>query len=84
MMGFNCAQSYVFWNATEPKKGVFDFSDSLDLDAWLSPASGNGDVRAGPARTLRMRGVGRRRLPLMVERQFRNDSAGDGPLGALL
>jgi beta-galactosidase len=36
MMGFNCAQSYVFWNATEPKKGVFDFTDNLDLDAWLS------------------------------------------------
>ena len=35
-MGFNCAQSYVFWNATEPKEGQWDFNDNLDLNAWLS------------------------------------------------
>jgi beta-galactosidase len=51
MMGFNCAQSYVFWNATEPKKGVFDFTDNLDLDAWLSLLQEMGMyalVRPGP------------------------------------
>jgi beta-galactosidase len=36
MMGFNAVQSYVFWNATEPKEGQWDFSDNNDLDAWLS------------------------------------------------
>ena len=36
MMGFNAVQSYVFWNATEPKEGQWDFSDNTDLDAWLS------------------------------------------------
>jgi beta-galactosidase len=36
MMGFNAVQSYIFWNATEPKEGQLDFSDNNDLDAWLS------------------------------------------------
>ncbi len=36
MMGFNAVQSYVFWNASEPKEGQWDFSDNTDLDAWLS------------------------------------------------
>ena len=36
MMGFNAVQSYIFWNATEPKEGQWDFSDNTDLDAWLS------------------------------------------------
>ena len=36
MMGFNAVQSYVFWNASEPKEGKWDFSDNNDLDAWLS------------------------------------------------
>ena len=35
-MGFNCVQSYVFWNASEPKEGQWDFTDNVDLDAWLS------------------------------------------------
>ena len=36
MMGFNAVQSYIFWNASEPKEGRWDFSDNNDLDAWLS------------------------------------------------
>jgi beta-galactosidase len=36
MMGFNAVQSYIFWNATEPREGQWDFSDNNDLDAWLS------------------------------------------------
>jgi beta-galactosidase len=36
MMGFNCVQSYIFWNATEPKEGVWDFTDNVDLDGWYS------------------------------------------------
>jgi beta-galactosidase len=36
MMGFNAVQSYIFWNASEPKEGQWDFSDNTDLDAWLS------------------------------------------------
>jgi len=35
-MGFNCMQMYVFWNATEGKENQWDFSDNLDLDAWLT------------------------------------------------
>ncbi len=34
-MGLNCIQTYVFWNAHEPREGTFDFSGQLDLDAWL-------------------------------------------------
>lgn len=50
-MGFNCIQMYVFWNAHEPKEGVFDFSDNLDLDAFLSLCQEMGlynIVRVGP------------------------------------
>jgi beta-galactosidase len=36
MMGFNTVQFYIFWNASEPKEGQWDFSDNNDLDAWLS------------------------------------------------
>ena len=51
MMGFNCVQTYVFWNASEPKEGQFDFSDNNDLDAWLSLLHEMGMyalVRVGP------------------------------------
>ena len=50
-MGFNCVQMYVFWNAHEPKEGQWDFSDNLDLDAWLSliqEMGMYGIVRVGP------------------------------------
>jgi len=50
-MGFNCIQTYVFWNATEGKEGHWDFSDNLDLDAWLSTIQEMGMyaiVRVGP------------------------------------
>jgi len=50
-MGFNCVQMYVFWNAHEPKEGQWDFSDNLDLDAWLSLIQEMGMyaiVRVGP------------------------------------
>ncbi len=51
MMGFNCVQSYVFWNASEPREGVWDFTDNNDLDAWLSLLKEMGMyalVRVGP------------------------------------
>ena len=51
MMGFNAAQSYVFWNATEPKEGQFNLTDNVDLDAWLSTLQKIGMyalVRPGP------------------------------------
>lgn len=50
-MGFNCMQMYVFWNATESKEGQWDFTDNLDLDAWLSLIQEMGMyavVRVGP------------------------------------
>ena len=50
-MGLNCVQSYVFWNAAEPKEREWDFSDSNDLDAWLSLIQELGmyaTVRVGP------------------------------------
>jgi beta-galactosidase len=50
-MGFNCMQMYVFWNATEGAEGHWDFSDNLDLDAWLSLLQQMGMyavVRVGP------------------------------------
>lgn len=50
-MGFNCIQMYVFWNAHEGRDGVWDFTDNLDLDAWLSLIQEMGMyaiVRVGP------------------------------------
>ena len=50
-LGFNCVQMYVFWNATEGREGQWDFSDNLDLDAWLTMIQDAGMyaiVRVGP------------------------------------
>jgi len=50
-MGFNTVQMYVFWNAHQPKEGQWDFTDNLDLDAWLSLIQEMGMyaiVRVGP------------------------------------
>lgn len=33
--GFNCVESYTFWNFHEPHSGQFDFSGDRDLDAFL-------------------------------------------------
>jgi len=33
--GLNCVQTYVPWNLHEPEKGKFNFSDNLDLAAFL-------------------------------------------------
>ena len=44
-------QMYVFWNASEPKENQWDFTDNLDLDAWLSLVQEMGMyavVRVGP------------------------------------
>jgi beta-galactosidase len=49
--GINTIQTYVFWNAHEPQSGVFNFSDNLDLDAWLKTIEEVGlysVVRMGP------------------------------------
>ena len=49
--GLNTIETYVFWNAHEPRSGVFDFSDNLDLDAWLKTIEDVGlyaVVRMGP------------------------------------
>lgn len=49
--GLNTVSTYVFWNAQEPQEGVFDFTDNLDLDAWLSTIEEVGlyaIVRPGP------------------------------------
>ncbi len=51
MMGLNCVQTYVFWNATESKEGQWDFSGNADLDAWLTAIQKAGlyaIVRVGP------------------------------------
>ena len=35
-LGFNTVETYVPWNAHEPRKGQFDFSGRLDLRAFHS------------------------------------------------
>ena len=34
--GLNTIQTYSFWSAHEPTEDTFDFTDNLDLDAWLT------------------------------------------------
>jgi beta-galactosidase len=34
-MGFNCIDTYVFWNAHEKKPGEFDFSGNLDIAEFV-------------------------------------------------
>ncbi len=34
-LGFNTVETYTAWNLHEPKEGVFDFSDRLDLKAFI-------------------------------------------------
>lgn len=37
-MGLNTVTTYVFWNLHEPEPGRFDFSDNLDLAAFIRSA----------------------------------------------
>lgn len=50
-MGCNAVETYVAWNLHEPKPGKYDFSDNLDLEAYLRLAHELGLyalVRPGP------------------------------------
>ncbi len=50
-MGLNTVSTYVFWNAHEPKPGVYDFSGSLDAAAFIRMAQEEGlfvILRPGP------------------------------------
>ena len=50
-MGLNAISTYVFWNAHEPKPGVYDFSGSLDAAAFIRMAQEEGlyvILRPGP------------------------------------
>ncbi len=49
--GFNCVETYTFWNVHEPKEGQFNFAGNADLDAFLTLAQSLGlyaIVRVGP------------------------------------
>ncbi|NXN17899.1 GLBL2 protein, partial [Indicator maculatus] len=49
--GLNTLTTYVPWNLHEPERGKFDFSQNLDLEAFLSLAAKNGlwvILRPGP------------------------------------
>ncbi len=50
-MGCNCVETYCAWNMHEKQKGVFDFSDRLDIAKFISTAQDEGlmvIVRPGP------------------------------------
>ncbi|MEQ2195902.1 Beta-galactosidase-1-like protein 2, partial [Xenoophorus captivus] len=49
--GINTLTTYVPWNLHEPERGVFDFEDELDLEAYLRLAASLGlwvILRPGP------------------------------------
>ena len=50
-MGLNTISTYVFWNAHEPKPGVYDFTGMLDVAAFIRMAQEEGlyvILRPGP------------------------------------
>lgn len=50
-MGLNTISTYVFWNAHEPRPGVYDFSGALDAAAFIRMAQEEGlyvILRPGP------------------------------------
>ena len=50
-MGLNTVETYVFWNLHEPRPGQFDFSEQLDVAAFVRMAQEEGlnvIVRPGP------------------------------------
>ena len=50
-MGLNTISTYVFWNVHEPKPGVYDFSGSADVAAFIRMAQEEGlyvILRPGP------------------------------------
>lgn len=50
-MGLNTVTTYVFWNAHEPRPGVFDFSGNLDIAEFIREAQQEGlyvILRPGP------------------------------------
>jgi beta-galactosidase len=50
-LGLNTLTTYVFWNTHEPKPGVYDFSDNLDVAAYIRLAQEEGllvNLRPGP------------------------------------
>jgi beta-galactosidase len=50
-MGLNTISTYVFWNLHEPKPGVYDFTGSLDIAAFIRTAQEEGlyvILRPGP------------------------------------
>jgi len=50
-MGLNTISTYVFWNAHEPKPGIYDFSGTLDAAAFIRMAQEEGlyvILRPGP------------------------------------
>ena len=50
-MGLNTITTYVFWNAHEPRPGVYDFSGNLDIAEFIREAQQEGlyvNLRPGP------------------------------------
>src|SRR5208282_6456007 len=50
-MGLNAITTYVFWNAHEPRPGVYDFSGNLDVAEFIREAQQEGlyvVLRPGP------------------------------------
>ena len=50
-LGLNTLSTYVFWNAHEIQPGVYDFSDNLDVAAFIRMAQEEGlwvTLRPGP------------------------------------
>lgn len=50
-MGLNCVETYCAWNMHEPKPGVYNFENNLDINKFIKIADEEGlmvIVRAGP------------------------------------
>ena len=56
-MGLNTISTYVFWNVHEPKPGIYDFSGSRDVAAFIRTAQEEGSTSPA-AGAVFVRGVG--------------------------
>ena len=64
--GFNAVETYVAWNAHQPRPGVFDYEGMLDIAAFLRHGARTRIIRSRAPRPLHLLRMGFRRLALVA------------------
>ena len=71
LMGLNTIETYVAWNAHEPRRGEWDATGWNDLGRFLDLDRRRGDARDRAARALHLRRVAQRRPAGLAHRRRR-------------